>query len=170
MFRAAHRSSSGALNCICSLWFIYMCGDRPLSRLSGLSGPLSLDKGRSPHGYTNQRLQIQFRAPDDERCAARNMFWNNKFYYKLHLVGYFYWFSLWPVFARLPVPANSLWLPSVPPVKCRKVPEITPRLFPSTSFPIHFSLSSSHSSCRSFDFTWFDSFFTKLGINEIQRR
>jgi len=28
MFRAAHRSSSGALNLICSLWFI-------LSRLSG---------------------------------------------------------------------------------------------------------------------------------------
>jgi hypothetical protein len=23
--------------------------------------------------YINQRLQIQFRAPDDERCAARNM-------------------------------------------------------------------------------------------------
>ena len=36
MFRAAHRSSSGALNSsICSLWFIYPCGDRPLSRLSG---------------------------------------------------------------------------------------------------------------------------------------
>jgi len=33
MFRAAHRSSSGALNYICSLWFIYTCGDRPLSRL-----------------------------------------------------------------------------------------------------------------------------------------
>jgi len=31
MFRAAHRSSSGALNCICNLWFIYPCGDRPLS-------------------------------------------------------------------------------------------------------------------------------------------
>jgi len=30
MFRAAHRSSSGALNCTCSLWFIYTCGDRPL--------------------------------------------------------------------------------------------------------------------------------------------
>ena len=29
MFRAAHRSSSGTLNCICSLWFIYTCGDRP---------------------------------------------------------------------------------------------------------------------------------------------
>jgi len=36
--------------------------------------PLSLDKGRSPHVYINQRLQIQFRAPDDVRCAARNMF------------------------------------------------------------------------------------------------
>jgi hypothetical protein len=46
---------------------------RPLSRLSGKIFPLSLDNGRLPHGYINQRLQIQFRAPDDERCAARNM-------------------------------------------------------------------------------------------------
>jgi hypothetical protein len=72
MFRAAHRSLSGALNCICSLWFICPCGDRPLPRLSG-SFPLSLGNGRSPHGYINQRLQIQFKTPDDERCAARNM-------------------------------------------------------------------------------------------------
>jgi hypothetical protein len=43
MFRAAHRSSSGVQNCIFSLWYI------------------------------NQKLQIQFRAPDNERCAARNM-------------------------------------------------------------------------------------------------
>ena len=35
MFRAARRSSSGALNYICNLWFICPCGDRPLSRLSG---------------------------------------------------------------------------------------------------------------------------------------
>ena len=75
MFRAAHRSSSGALNCICSLWFIYPCGDRPLPRLSGkwMHFPLSLGNGRSPYGHINQRLQIQFRAPDDEWCAARNM-------------------------------------------------------------------------------------------------
>jgi len=33
MFRAAHRSSSGALTGICSLWFIWPCGNRPLSRL-----------------------------------------------------------------------------------------------------------------------------------------
>ena len=72
MFRAAPRSSSRALNCICSLWFIYPCGDRLLPRLSRKI-PLSLDNGRSPHGYINQRLQIQFRAPDDERCDARNM-------------------------------------------------------------------------------------------------
>ena len=68
MFRAAYRSSSGALNCICSLWFIYSCGDRPLSSLSGKS-----DNGRSQHGYIYQRLQIQFRAPDDEGCAVRNI-------------------------------------------------------------------------------------------------
>ena len=78
MFRATYRPSSGAPNCICNLWFIYPCGDRPLSRL---------DNGRSPHVYINQRLQIQFRAPDDERYAARNMlrlqFWNSKFYYKV---------------------------------------------------------------------------------------
>jgi len=63
MFRTAHRSSSGALNCNCSLWFIWVG-----------NFPLSLDNGRSPHGYINQRLQIQFRAPNDELCAARNMF------------------------------------------------------------------------------------------------
>jgi len=34
MFRAAHRSSSGALNCICSLWFIYPCVDRLFSHSS----------------------------------------------------------------------------------------------------------------------------------------
>ena len=75
MFRAAHRSSSGALNCICSLWFICPYSDRPLRRLSGkqIHFPLSLGNGRSPHGYINQRLQIRFRAPDDERCDARNM-------------------------------------------------------------------------------------------------
>jgi hypothetical protein len=32
MFRAAQRSSAGALNFICILWFICPCGDRPLPR------------------------------------------------------------------------------------------------------------------------------------------
>ena len=73
VFQAAHRSSSGALNSICSLWFICPYVDRPLPRLSGHECPLSLGNGRSPYGHINQRLQIHFRAPDDERCAARNM-------------------------------------------------------------------------------------------------
>jgi len=68
MFRAAHRSLSGALNCICSLWFTYTCGDRLMSSCQN-----RLDNSRSPHVYVNQRLQIQFRAPDDEGFAARNM-------------------------------------------------------------------------------------------------
>jgi len=50
--------------------------------LSGKIFPLSLDNGRSPHVYINQRLQIQFRAPDDERYAFSKV-WNNKLYYKV---------------------------------------------------------------------------------------
>jgi len=82
MFRAAYPSSSGAPNCICSLWFIYPCSDRPYSRLS-------LDNGRSPHVYTNQRLQIQFRAPDDEQYAPSINFGIINFITRLHLFGYF---------------------------------------------------------------------------------
>jgi hypothetical protein len=39
----------------------------------GTECPFSLGNGWSPYGHINQRLQIKFRAPDDERCAARNM-------------------------------------------------------------------------------------------------
>ena len=46
MFQAAHRSSSGAINCICSLWFIYTCGDRPLSSLIGISHSALTRDGR----------------------------------------------------------------------------------------------------------------------------
>jgi len=35
--------------------------------------PLNLGNSRSPYWHINQRQQIQFGAPDDERCAARNM-------------------------------------------------------------------------------------------------
>ena len=103
MFRAAYRSSSGAPNCICSLWFIYTCGDQPLSMLGGnCHFPPSLDNGRSPHVYINQRLQ------------AANTVWSSWWWAvcrskhvdpsihfgiinsitRLHLVGYFYWFIL----------------------------------------------------------------------------
>ena len=46
MFRAAYRSSSGASNCICSLWFICPYGDRPLPSLTGhWQCPLRLGNG-----------------------------------------------------------------------------------------------------------------------------
>ena len=57
--KAQHVSSGTSLiirssNCICSLWFTYVCGDRPSEW-----EPLRLDYGRSPHTYVNQRLQMQ---------------------------------------------------------------------------------------------------------------
>jgi len=59
MFRAAHRSSSGALNCICSLWFIYTCGDRPLPRLSIINSITKLHLvGISTVSYIRE---VQFR-------------------------------------------------------------------------------------------------------------
>jgi hypothetical protein len=67
MFRAARRSSSGALNCICSLWFIYTCGDWPLPRLSG-NTPTHVEPSVN-FGIINSIT-------------------------RLHLVGYFYRFIL----------------------------------------------------------------------------
>jgi hypothetical protein len=66
MFRAAYRSSSGAPNCICSLWFIYTCGDRPLSRLGG---------NRVPTQPGQQLVTAT--------CWAFSKFWNNEFFYKV---------------------------------------------------------------------------------------
>ena len=62
MFRAAHRSSSGALT-------VFAASGLYTHIVTGRC----LGNGQSPYGHINQRLQIQFRAPDDERCAARNM-------------------------------------------------------------------------------------------------
>jgi hypothetical protein len=53
MFRAAHRSSSGALTVFAAsgLYKHVVTGRSQVS--------LRLDYGRSPHAYVNQRLQIQ---------------------------------------------------------------------------------------------------------------
>jgi hypothetical protein len=37
MFRVAHRSPSAALNCICRLWFIDPCGDRPVGIINSIT-------------------------------------------------------------------------------------------------------------------------------------
>jgi len=66
MFRAAHRSSSGALNCICSLWFIYTNGNRPFSSHTAWTtvGHHIVDKPEAANTVWSS---------DYERCAARNM-------------------------------------------------------------------------------------------------
>jgi len=79
MFRAAHRSSSGALNCICNLWFIYPCGDRPLSRLSGTTAAHHM--GIQTRGCKYSLELLMMSGVPLETCWAFN-----KFYYKLHLV------------------------------------------------------------------------------------
>jgi hypothetical protein len=87
MLQAAYRSSSRAPNCISSLWFIYPCGYRPLSRLGGNSPP-SLDNRRSPHRYITKgwkyslELLMMIGMPS-ETCWNFNKFWNNKFYYNV---------------------------------------------------------------------------------------
>ena len=87
MFRAAHRSSSEAPNCIFSLCFIYLCGDRPLSRLGWNSVPTQ--PGQRPVTTWVYKLEatnsLELLMMSDmplETCWAFNKFWNNKFYYK----------------------------------------------------------------------------------------
>jgi len=71
MFRAAHRSSLRALNCICSLWFICPYGDRPLPRL-------------------RLELLMMSGVPLETFWAFKKL-WNNKLYYKAASCWYFYW-------------------------------------------------------------------------------
>jgi len=67
MFLAAHRSSSGALDCVCSLWFIYY------NKIKDFVYIIIYTKSFTLLHYINQGLHIQFGAPDDEQRAARNM-------------------------------------------------------------------------------------------------
>jgi len=88
MFRAAYRSSSGALDCICSLWFIYSCDDRPLSRLGGNSfHPAWTTAGHhmsiQTRGCKYSLEHLMMSGMPLETCWVFNKFWNNKFYYKV---------------------------------------------------------------------------------------
>jgi hypothetical protein len=79
MFLAAYRLSSGAPNCICSLWFLYPCGDRPLSKLGGNCTVWSSRWWAVCSSKLVEPL-INFGIINSIT--------------KLHLVGYFYWFIL----------------------------------------------------------------------------
>jgi hypothetical protein len=88
MFRAAYRTSSGAPNCICSLWFINPCGDRPLSRLGGNSVPTQ----------PGQRQNTVWSSWQWAVCRSKHVESSINFgvinsITRLHLVGYFYWFK-----------------------------------------------------------------------------
>jgi len=88
MFRAVHRSSSGALT-------VYAASGLHTHVVTGRSQvwvgtqfPLRLDYGWSPHAYVNQRLQIQLELLMMSgvllvTCWAFNEWWNNKFCYKV---------------------------------------------------------------------------------------
>ena len=85
MFRAAYRSSLGAPNCICSLWFIYTCGDRPLWSLSGTQNwerPVTTCV-RTPEAANTVLEHLKMSGMPLETCWAFNKFCNNKFYYKV---------------------------------------------------------------------------------------
>jgi hypothetical protein len=76
MFRAAHHSSSGALNCICSLWFTYTCGDRSVTTC--------VCKPEVANTELLMKSGVSL-----ETCWAFNERWNNKFYYKVASFGLF---------------------------------------------------------------------------------
>jgi hypothetical protein len=90
MFRAEYRSSSGAPNCICSLWFIYLCGDRPTQ------------PGQRPVTtwiYKQDAANTVWSSWWWAVCRSKHVESSINFgiinsITRLHLVGYFYWLTL----------------------------------------------------------------------------
>jgi len=96
MFRAAYRSLSGALNCICSLWFIYPCGDRPLSRLGGKTFPTQPRQRPVTTWVYNPEAAYTVWSSWWELCGSKHVEPSIKFgiinsITRLHLVRCFYW-------------------------------------------------------------------------------
>jgi len=96
MFRAANRSSSGALNCICSLWFTYTCGDRSLSSFFSAQTWLRpvttcLCKPETANTVYSSWWWVVCCSKHAE--LSINVGIINSIT-RLHLVGYFYWFIL----------------------------------------------------------------------------
>jgi hypothetical protein len=89
MFRAAYRSSSGALTVFAAsgLHTHVVTGCRQVW-VGTSQFPFRLYYSRSPNVYVNQRLQIHLEllmmsGVTLETCWAFNKRWNNKFYYKV---------------------------------------------------------------------------------------
>jgi hypothetical protein len=88
MFRAVHRSSSGALTVFAVSGLLMHVVTVRSQVCLWTQFPLRLDYGRSPHEYVKPRLQIQLEllmmsSIPLETCWAFNERWNNKFCYKV---------------------------------------------------------------------------------------
>jgi len=99
MFRAAYRSSSGAPNCICSLWFIHTCGDQPLSRLGGWVPTQPGQRPVTTGVYKPEAASTVWSSWWWAVCHSKHVEPSINFgiinsITRLHLVGYFYWFIL----------------------------------------------------------------------------
>jgi hypothetical protein len=117
MFRAAYRSSSEAPNCICSLWYIYQCGDRSLCRLCGnwitylncyywstltveITDPVPTQPGQLPvttSVYKPEAVNTVWSSWWWAVCRLKYVEPSITFgvinsIRRLHLVGYFFWF------------------------------------------------------------------------------
>ena len=102
MFRVAYRSSSGALTVFAASGLhTHVVTGRSQVWVGTGQFPLTLDYGRSPHAYVNQRLQIQLEllmmsGRPLETCWALNKRWNNKFYYKAASCWLFLLIKIYP--------------------------------------------------------------------------
>jgi hypothetical protein len=83
MFRAAHRSSSGVLNWICSLWCICPYDDSAHSALATAGHHMGIYTRGCKYSL---QLLIMSGVPL-KTCWAFKKLWNNKFYYKAAFVG-----------------------------------------------------------------------------------
>jgi hypothetical protein len=95
MFRAAYRSSLGATNCICNLWFIYTCGDRSLWSLSGIQNwqRLVTTRVRKPEAAITVWSTWWWEVCRSKHVELLVNFAIINSITRLHLIGYFYWFT-----------------------------------------------------------------------------
>ena len=72
MFRATHRPSSGAKTCTSSHWYCLCERLLDVVVFGRWQSPTTTTSNNHSH-IKNQWLLVQFLAPDDGRCVARNM-------------------------------------------------------------------------------------------------
>jgi len=102
MFRAAHRSSSGALNCICGLWFILHMWWPAFVKSEWEMDPFPTQPWQRPVTtcvYNPEAANTVYSSWWWAVCCSKHVEPSINFgiinsITRLHLVGYFYWYSL----------------------------------------------------------------------------